>query len=466
MRPQEDRMEDLRSRALEYARRNRDVTLEQLVEFLGIPSVSQRPADKEHIRLAAEWIARRLESVPLERSEIMGTDGNPVVYAESMAAGPDAPTVMFYGHYDVQSAAPLNDWDNDPYEPVVIGDELFARGASDNKGMIMACVAAVEAAARAGELPVNIKFLIEGEEEIGSVNLPGFLSTHRELLSCDFVVNPDVGILGEDMPTIFYGLRGMFACRLKVRGPSQDLHSGGFGGVVHNPIHALCEIVAGLHDSEGRVVLPRFYESVRPLTEEEHAEMSSLPLDEDAYLRQSGAPELWGDKDYAPVERAGARPALDVVCIDGGTEKAAIPTEAAALLTVRLVPDQTPEEVRLQLTEHLEEHAPASVRWELENCEGFPASITDRKAPPVTALARSLERVWGSPPVFHRSGGSIAAVGQMQEILGVDSVLTGFSLPDDRVHGPNEKLHLPTWTRGIESLVHFLYELTGASGSQ
>ncbi|MBD3349026.1 MAG: dipeptidase [Candidatus Eisenbacteria bacterium] len=459
-------MEDARREALDYADRNREATLAQLVEFLGIPSVSQRPADRENIRRAAEWIASRLESVPTARTEIVSTDGNPVVYAESLEAGESAPTVMFYGHYDVQSAAPLDAWDNDPYEPVTSGDELYARGASDNKGMIMACVAAVEAAARSGGLPINVKFMIEGEEEIGSVSLPSFLSAHREMLSCDFVLNPDVGMLGKELPTIFYGLRGMFSCRLKIRGPSQDLHSGGFGGIVRNPIHALCELVAGLHDDEGRVVLPGFYESVRPLTDEERAVMASLPLDEESYLRQSGVPELWGDSDFAPVERAGGRPALDVVCMEGGTRKAAIPSEAEALLTIRLVPDQTPAEVHAQLVSHLKSHVPSSVRWNLEDCEGFPASITDRDAPGVKALARSLEAVWGRPPVYHRSGGSIAAVGQLQETLGVDSVLTGFSLPDDRIHGPNEKLHLPTWSRGVKALVHFLYELAEPAASR
>lgn len=452
-------MEISRGKALEHARRNRDATLAQLADFLSIPSVSQRPADMENIKRAAEWISKRLSEIPLGRSEILKTKGNPVVYAEDLSAGPSAPTVLFYGHYDVQSAAPLDAWDNDPYDATIRGDELFARGASDNKGMIMACVAAVQAAASSGSLPVNVKFLIEGEEEIGSVNLADFLRHNRDLLACDFVLNPDVGLLGEDLPTIFYGLRGMFVCRLKIKGPSRDLHSGGYGGVVRNPIHALCELVAGMHDAEGRVVLPRFYDSVRPLTEEEREEMAALPLGEDAYLEQSGVPELWGDKKYAPAERAGARPALDVICVDGGSPKAAIPTEAVAILTVRMVPDQTPQEVRAQLVQHLEAHVPASVGWELEDCEGFPASITDRRAPAVRALANSLESVWGRPPVFHRSGGSIAAVGQMQEILGVDSVLTGFSLPDDRVHGPNEKLHLPTWGRGIQTLVHFLYDL-------
>ncbi|MFH1501587.1 MAG: dipeptidase [Candidatus Eisenbacteria bacterium] len=458
-------MNHSRTKALEYARRGRDASLAQLTEFLTIPSVSQRPADRGNIKRAAEWIAARLRDIPLQKAEILPTRGHPVVYGEDLSAGPAAPTVMFYGHYDVQSAAPLDAWDNDPYEPVIRGDELLARGASDNKGMIMACVAAVEAAARSGALPVNVKFLIEGEEEIGSVHLADFLRKHRELLACDFVLNPDVGILGEDLPTIYYGLRGMFMCRLAISGPSRDLHSGGYGGVVRNPIHALCDLVAGFHDSAGRVVLPGFYDSVRPITESERAEMAALPLDEEAYLEQSGAPELWGDRDYAPVERAGARPALDVICIDGGSPKAAIPTGASALVTVRMVPDQRPDDVRRQLASHIEAHAPASIHWELQDSEGFPASITDRDAPAVRALARSLESVWGRPPVFHRSGGSIAAVGQMQEILGVDSVLTGFSLPDDRVHGPNEKLHLPTWGRGIQTLVHFLYDLVeGADG--
>jgi acetylornithine deacetylase/succinyl-diaminopimelate desuccinylase-like protein len=457
-------MDRMREQALEYARRNRDATLSQLCKFLAIPSVSQRPADQANIKRASEWISERLKAVPLERSEILSTIGHPVVYAEDLSAGPDAATVLFYGHYDVQSAAPLDAWDNDPYDPVVRGDELIARGASDNKGMIMACVAAVEAAARADGLPVNVKFLIEGEEEIGSVSLADFLGKNRDLLGCDFVINPDVGILGENLPTIYYGLRGMFVCRLTISGPSQDLHSGGYGGVVRNPIHALCELVAGFHDAQGRVVLPDFYSSVRPITESDRAEMAALPLDEEAYLQQSGAPELWGDSDYAPVERAGARPALDVICVEGGSPKAAIPTDATAIVTVRMVPDQKPEEVRSQLESHIQSRVPASVRWELENCEGFPASITDRDAPAVRALAKSLETVWGRPPAYHRSGGSIAAVGQMQEILGVDSVLTGFSLPDDRVHGPNEKLHLPTWERGIQTFVHFLYDLAEGNG--
>lgn len=458
-------MSERRTKAVEHARKSRETILAELNEFLSIPSVSERPADQKNIRRAAEWTAERLRAIPLPRVQVFETGGHPVVYAEDLSAGPSAPTVIMYGHYDVQSAAPLDAWDSDPYSPEVRGENLFARGASDNKGMIMACVAAAEAASRTGAPPINVKFLVEGEEETGSVHLADFLRSHHDALACDFVLNPDVGLLGEDAPTIFYGLRGMCVCRLRMTGPSQDLHSGGYGGVVHNPIHALCDVVAGLHDAEGRVTLQGFYDAVRPLTPGERAEMAALPLDDASYLEQSGAPMLWGDRDYIPVERAGARPALDVVCLNGGSPKSAIPSEADAIVTVRIVADQTPDEVRRQLEDYFDARVPASVNWEILEWEGFPASLTDRDAPGVRALAKALETVWDRSPLFHRSGGSIAAVGQMQEILGVDSVLTGFSLPDDHVHGPNEKLHLPTWARGVEALIHLLYNLGEDAGT-
>jgi len=452
-------MSDRREEAVRYARASREAVLADLKQFLSIPSVSQSPAEPAVIKKAANWLADRLRAVPLDRVEVLDTEGHPVVFGELKAADSSAPTVLMYGHYDVQSAAPLDDWETDPYEPTVRGDELYARGASDNKGMIMACVAAVESVVRAGGSPVNVKFLVEGEEEVGSTHLADFLARNRELLACDLVLNPDVGMLGPEAPTIFYGLRGMYMCRLRVTGPSQDLHSGGFGGVVHNPIHAMCELIAGLHDGKARVTLPGFYDSVRPVTEDERREMESLPLGREEFQAQSGAPELWGEPGYGPVERAGARPALDVVCLEAGTPKAAIPSRAEALVTVRLVPDQSPRAVHEQLVSYLNARTPATVRWEILEWEGFPATLTDRNAPGIRALSSAYETVWGKKPLYCRSGGSIAAVGQIQEILGVGSVLTGFSLPDDRVHGPNEKLHLPTWERGIRAIVHFLYNL-------
>ncbi len=445
--------------ALDHARKARDEVLGELREFLSIPSVSSNPKGHDDIKRATEWLSERLRTLGLTRVEVLPTAGHPAVYGELLSAGPSAPTVLMYGHYDVQSAAPLGDWDSDPYRPVVRGDNLFARGSADNKGQIMACVAAVQAAMSAGPLPVNVKFVIEGEEELGSPSFAGLLEEHRDLLTGDFVLNPDAGMLGPETPTIYYGLRGMYVCKLRVYGPSHDLHSGGYGGVVHNPIHALSHMIAGLHDADGRVTLDGFYDRVRELTAEERAEMATLPRDEASYLEQSGVSKLWGEPGFTPVEREGARPAVDVIHILAGSPKSAIPAEANAIVTARLVPDQDPNEVHEGMMKYLEESIPSTVSWEVQSYEGFPASLTDRNSPGVRALSKAMVEVWGKEPLFCRSGGSIAAVGQLQKVLGLDSVLTGFALPDSQMHGPNEKLHLPTWEKGIEALVHFLYYL-------
>ncbi len=445
--------------ALDHARKARDEVLGELREFLSIPSVSSNPKGHDDIKRATEWLSERFRALGLTRVEVLPTAGHPAVYGETLSAGPSAPTVLMYGHYDVQSAAPLGDWDSDPYRPVVRGDNLYARGSADNKGQIMACVAAVQAAMRAGSLPVNVKFVIEGEEELGSPSFAGLLEEHRDLLTGDFVLNPDAGMLGPETPTIYYGLRGMYVCRLRVYGPARDLHSGSYGGVVHNPIHALSHMIAGLHDADGRVMLDGFYDRVRELTAEERAEMAALPRDEASYLEQSGVSKLWGEPGFTPVEREGARPAVDVIHILAGSPKSAIPAEANAIVTVRLVPDQDPNEVHEGMMKYLEESIPSTVSWEVKSYEGFPASLTDRSNPGVRALSKAMVEVWGKEPLFCRSGGSIAAVGQLQKVLGLDSVLTGFALPDSQMHGPNEKLHLPTWERGIEALVRFLYYL-------
>jgi len=445
--------------ALDHARKARDEVLGELREFLSIPSVSSNPKGHDDIKRASEWLSERFKALGLTRVEVLPTAGHPAVYGEILSAGPSAPTVIMYGHYDVQSAAPLGDWDSDPYRPVVRGDNLYARGSADNKGQIMACVAAVQAAMSAGPLPVNVKFVIEGEEELGSPSFAGLLEEHGDLLTGDFVLNPDAGMLGPQTPTIYYGLRGMYVCKLRVYGPSHDLHSGGYGGVVHNPIHALSHMIAGLHDADGRVTLDGFYDRVRELTAEERAEMATLPRDAASYLEQSGVSKLWGEPGFTPVEREGARPAVDVIHILAGSPKSAIPAEANAIITVRLVPDQDPNEVHEGMMKCLEESIPSTVSWEVQSYEGFPASLTDRNSPGVRALSKAMVEVWGKEPLFCRSGGSIAAVGQLQKILGLDSVLTGFALPDSQMHGPNEKLHLPTWEKGIEALVHFLYYL-------
>ncbi|MFN3929953.1 MAG: M20/M25/M40 family metallo-hydrolase, partial [Thermoflexus sp.] len=337
-------MSDPRLQALEYVRRNRDRFLEELKDFLRIPSVSTDPAHQRDVQRAAEWVADRLRRAGAGRVEIFPTGGHPVVYAEAPANRPEAPVVLVYGHYDVQPPDPLDQWESGPFDPTVRGDNLYARGASDMKGQVLASIAAFEAVARSGPPPVHVKFLIEGEEEVGSPHLPDFIERNRELLQCSVSLNPDAGMIAPDRPTITYGLRGLAYFELRVYGPAHDLHSGLYGGVVHNPAQALCELIAGMHDAEGRVTLPGFYDRVRPLTEEERAELARLPMDERFYLELTGAPALWGEAGYTPIERIGARPTLEVngllAGFTGPGAKTVLPAYAMAKISMRLVPDQ------------------------------------------------------------------------------------------------------------------------------
>ena len=451
--------------ALQYARQHRNRFVEELKEFVRIPSISTDPGAKSDMQRAAEWVAGQLSNLGMSRVEILNTSGHPVVYGELLAAGPGKPTYLIYGHYDVQPVEPLELWQSPPFEPTLNGENMYARGASDMKGQVTTSFKAVEAMVRTGGLPVNIKFLIEGEEEIGSPSLGDFIAAHTELLACDLAINPDTGILGAEIPTITYGLRGLAYFELRISGPKQDLHSGLYGGVVHNPAQVLCELVAGMHDEQGRVSLPGFYDSVRPLSEEERAELARLPVDDDFYLKQTGVPALRGEAGYAAIERVGARPTLEVNGLlsgfTGEGQKTVLPAKAMAKISMRLAPDQDHEEVHQQLRRYLEMHAPPTVRWEVIKMSGSPASVSDLHIPAVTALSRALEAVWGKRPVFRREGGSVPVVAQMKEILGVESVLTGFGLPDDNLHAPNEKIHLPTFYRGIDALIHFIDNLGG-----
>ena len=456
-------MNEQRASALQILRAQQEGDLSRLREFLAVPSISTEPERSSDVRRAAEWLAEELRRLAIPRVEIMETGGHPVVFAETGSAPSGGPSVLVYGHYDVQPVDPLELWEQDPFEPVVAGPHLVARGASDMKGQIMAVMSAVAAIFHSGEAPVGIRFLFEGEEEIGSPHLAGFLQQHRELLQADLCLNPDTGMLGEGMPTITYGLRGLAYFELRLRGPARDLHSGAFGGVVHNPAQVLCELVAGMHDQRGRVVLPGFYDRVRPLEAEERAEMARLPMDEGFYKRNAGVSELWGEEGFSAVERIGARPTLEVNGLlsgfTGPGTKTVLPATAMAKLSMRLVPDQTPDQVEAQLRAYLSERVPPTIRWELDRLAGSPPSLSDRASPGVTALSAAMETVWGTPPLFRREGGSVPVTAYLQEFLGMESVLTGFALPDDNAHSPNERLHLPTWKRGREAIVHFLYNL-------
>ncbi len=456
-------MSNPRTTAIEFAHASRSRFLAELIDFGSIPSISTDPNAKADIQRAAQWVADQLTHLKARNVQIFQTSGHPVVYGEMLEAGSGAPTILVYGHYDVQPVDPINLWETGPFSPDIRGDNIYARGITDMKGQVMASLKAVESVLHAGSLPVNLKFMIEGEEEIGSPSLVPFMESHKELLACDFALNPDTGILDPEVPTITYALRGLAYFELRVFGPDHDLHSGVFGGSVLNPAQALCELIAGIHDDQGRVTLPGFYDSVRPIDPQERAELARLPQGDDVFLRNTGAPALYGEVGYTSAERVGARPTLEVNGLlsgfTGEGAKTVLPAWAMAKISCRLVPDQTPAEVYQQMLAYLNANAPASITWTLTDMHGGAPSISDRNSSGNQALTRAMETVWGKRPVFKREGGSVPVVTQFQRILGVESVNTGFALPDDNMHSPNEKMHLPTWYRGIDTFIHFIYNL-------
>ena len=450
-------------KALDYAHQNRERFLNDLIEVLKIPSISTDAAFDNDMRRAAEWMAATLKRLGIENVEIMPTEGgHPVVYGDYIKK-PGVPTVLVYGHYDVQPADPLELWETGPFEPDVRGDFLFGRGASDMKGQVLATFHAIESLMKSGEMPVNLKFLLEGEEEIGSKNLEPFIKEHAEKLRADVSLNPDAGMMGLDMPTITYGLRGLAYLEINVWGPRADLHSGLFGGAVHNPAQVLTELVAKMHDEKGRITLPGFYDRVRPVTEQERADFARLPINDVHYLEETGVPALWGEEGYTSAERTGARPTLEVNGLlsgwTGPGSKTVLPAKAMAKISCRLVPDQTPAEVEEQMVRFMEANAPKTVQWEVKKLTGSPFAIADLDNPGVRAMDKAMESVWGMRPFYRREGGSIGAVAMLQQICGVESVLVGTGLPSDNVHSPNEHLHLPTWYKGIDAYIHFFYNL-------
>jgi acetylornithine deacetylase/succinyl-diaminopimelate desuccinylase-like protein len=456
---------NLREKSLEYANNNFDHFVENLKEIIRIPSVSTDHEHKPDMLLAANWLKSQMDAIGLINTQILPTKGHPVVFGESRTIRPDVPTVLIYGHYDVQPAEPLDLWESNPFIPEKRADYLFGRGASDMKGQIIVCLSAIESILQFGELPLNLKFMIEGEEEIGSPHLAAFLEDHKDLLQCDVVLNPDAGMIGPDFPTIVYALRGLAYFEIRVTGPSHDLHSGLFGGIVKNPAIALSELIAGMHDKDGKILLPGFYDTVDLLSSEERDQLARLPISDETLLSQTGVKELFGEQGFTSIERVGARPTLDVNGLYSGFtasgSKTIIPSWAMAKVSMRLVPQQTPEDVYTQLVQYMEENAPKSIQWEITKMSGGPASIANRNHPGAIALSDALETVWGKKPLYKREGGSIPIVADMQKILGVDSVLTGFGLPDDNIHAPNEKLHLPTWKNGVLAIINFLFNYSG-----
>ena len=456
-------MTDKIKAAIEYAHNHEAKFLEELINFCTLPSISTDPAYKPAMIETANWVAKKLKSIGIENVEVMETAGHPVVYGDHLHAGEDVPVISVYGHYDVQPADPLELWNTPPFEPTLVDGKLFARGASDMKGQTLAGIFAIQSILKNDELPVNIKFMIEGEEEIGSPSLVDFINENKELLACDFALNADSGMLAADLPTIAYALRGLAYFEINVEGPSGDLHSGIYGGTVLNPANELARLVGGMIDLDGRVTLPGFYDNVLEMDADERAEIARLPLDEAHFLKNTGAPVLVGEKGYTPAEQAGGRPTLDVngflSGFTGEGSKTVLPAKAMVKISMRLVPKQTPDEVEKQLKQYLTENARPGIKWNLKRHAGGPPILVSRDSDEVQALAKAMETVWNVKPVYYRVGGSIPVVDQMQTLLNAPSVLTGFGLPDDNLHAPNEKLTLEPWYKGIDALIHFLYNL-------
>jgi len=452
--------------ALHYAHQqmSRMSWLKELSELLAFPTISAIPKHRRDIEAAASWLQRHLISIGLHHATILtGPNGGaPSVYADWLFA-PGQPTLLLYGHYDVQPVDPLREWHSPPFQATVIEQNLFARGASDDKGQLFIHLKAVESyLSTVGALPINIKVWLEGEEEINSPNLSVFLQREATRLHADAVLVSDTEMLGRGRPSIIYGLRGNLTFEVAISGPRHDLHSGRYGGAVHNPIQALCEVIAGLHDQLGRVAIPGFYAHVNELKETERQELRcGTPVDK-KMMADLDLPLGWGESGYSLFERITIRPALTINGISGGYTgpggKSVIPSRALARMSMRLVPFQEPAEIARLLRQHMENIKPPTLKMKLTITDGSHPVIVPRKHPALSAAARAVYHTWGVPPVFTRSGGSIPLVAQVQRHFNIPIILLGFGLPDDDIHAPNEKISLSNFFHGIETIIRLFGE--------
>ncbi|HXU47155.1 MAG TPA: dipeptidase [Thermoanaerobaculia bacterium] len=442
----------------------KETYLEELQDYIRIPSISTDPQYAADVSRAADFVVGKLRAAGLT-SERVETQGHPLVYAEWLGA-PGKPTVLFYGHYDVQPADPLSEWRNPPFEPTVDGDKLYARGATDDKGQSYAHVKGVAALlAERGSLPVNVKFLVEGEEESGGESIERYVREDAgRRLACDCVVISDSSMYGPGQPSLVYGLKGLAYMELKVTGPNRDLHSGTYGGGVANPLNALAHIIAGLQDRQtGKILIPGFFDDVRPLEAWEREEFAKLPFDEKAYCEELGIAETWGEEGYTVRERTWARPTCDVNGIYGGYQakgaKTVLPSWCGAKVSMRLVPDQKPEKIAQLFRDHVLSIAPQGVRVEVEYLHGAQAVGVSTEGPFVEAALAAMEDVWGRRPVRVREGGSIPIVATFSDVLHAPVLLLGFGLNDDALHSPNEKFNISHFYNGVRSVVRLLDRL-------
>ncbi len=450
--------------AIAYARQQRDKYLADLFEYLAIPSVSAQPQHKPDVRRAAEWLRNHLSGMGIQ-ARVMETGGHPVVYGEWSGAGAGRPTVLVYGHYDVQPAEPFELWHSEPFAGTLRGGLIYGRGSSDNKGQHLAHVKAVESfLAQKMPPPVNVKFLIEGEEEIGGPNLGAFIRANRESLACDVVMISDSALMAPDQPALLYALRGLLYFEVEARCAAHDLHSGSYGGNIQNPAMALAQILARLKDDHGHITVPGFYDDVRVLSAAERAEIARIPVNEQRIVADSGASMAFGEPEFSVAERMGARPTLEVNGLwsgyIGAGAKTVLPAVAHAKISCRLIPNQDPNVIYRAVVDYMQKLTPpgAKLSFRMLN-EGARGTLIDRDAPQVQAAARAARATYGKPPVYTLEGGSIPVVNDFQDVLGKPIVLLGFGLSGDNIHAPDEHFAVACYEKGIEAAIRFMTEL-------
>ncbi len=441
-----------------YIDENLDRFLEELFGLIRIPSVSSKSEHKEDMYKAAEYIKEALLKVGMDKAQVMKTEGNPVTYAEKII-DPSLPTVMVYGHMDVMPAEPFDLWESPPFEPEIRDGKIYARGADDDKGQGFMHVKAVEIMNKMGLLTCNVKFMIEGEEEVGSPNLKKFCEDNKDLLTADVILVSDTGLIAKDIPSITTGLRGLSFMEVEVTGPNKDLHSGLFGGAVANPANVLCNMLSSLIDEKGHITIPGFYDDVIDVTKEERAKMAEAPFDLEAYKKALDIEVVEGEEGYSTNERTGIRPSLDINGIWGGYTgegaKTVLPSKAYAKVSMRLVPNQDNVKISELFEKHFKAMAPPSVKVKVKALHGGQGYVSPIDMPAYKAAEKAYTEVYNRVPVPVRSGGSIPIISTFEEVLGIKSILMGFGLEEDAIHSPNESYRVENFTRGIETIVSF-----------
>ncbi len=447
---------------INYIDENKDNYIEELKSLLRIPSISTTAENKKDIKKCSEFVADKLKSAGMSRVKIHQTEGHPIVYGEWLGA-PGKPTVLIYGHYDVQPVDPIELWDSPPFEPEIRGNKIYARGATDDKGQMFVHIKSVEAFFKTyGSLPLNVKFVIEGEEEIGSESLETFIKQNTDLLKCDTVLISDTSLFAEGVPTLTYGLRGLAYMEVEVTGPNKDLHSGSFGGAVANPINILAEMISKLQNKDGKITIPNFYQNVIKLTKKERENWKKLKFSEKKFAKELGVSELKGEKGYTTLERLWARPTLDCNGIIGGFTgqgaKTVIPSVATAKISMRLVPDQDPKKIAGEFKKYIKQLAPKSVKVTVRDLHGALPSLTPLDDPATVAAAKAMGKAFGKKTVFMREGGSIPIVNVFAKKLKAPVVLMGLGLDSENLHSPNEHFNLNHFLLGIKSSAYFISE--------